>query len=69
MNILITWYLFGIIGICIISYFDVKNESESVSLINYMARSLFGGVVFIFSLWVLKEEMRYSRENAAFDNQ
>ena len=67
MNILITWYLFGIIGVCIVSYFDVKNEIESVSLINYMARSLLGGVVFIFSLWVLKEEMRYSRENTAFD--
>jgi hypothetical protein len=65
--IFITWYLFGIIGVCIVSYFDVRNENESVSVVNYLTRSLLGGIVFIFSLWVLKEEMRYSRENAAFD--
>ena len=65
--IFITWYLFGIIGVCIVSYFDVRNEDESVSFVNYLTRSLLGGIVFIFSLWVLKEEMRYSRENAAFD--
>lgn len=67
--IFIAWYLFGIIGVCIVSYFDVRNESESVSFVNYLTRSLLGGLVFIFSLWVLKEEVRHSRENAAFDRR
>ena len=65
--IFITLYLFGVIGVCIVSYFDVRNENESFSFVNYLTRSLLGGIVFVFSLWVLKEEMRYSRENAAFD--
>jgi len=65
--IFITLYLFGIIGVCIVSYFDYQNGHGKVSLIGGALMSFTGLIVFAYGLWVLKEEMRYSRENAAFD--
>jgi hypothetical protein len=69
--IFITWHLFGVIGVCIITYFDVKADCKDRTdhLLSYLLMSLVGGIVFIFSLWVLKEEMRYSRENFIFDKE
>ena len=67
INILITSYLLGVIGACIISYFDDINDHGPVNLFEGAVVAMGGLIVFAFGLWVLKEEMRYSRENAAFD--
>jgi hypothetical protein len=67
--IFITLYLFGVIGVCIVSYFDYQNGHGKVSLIGGASMSLTGLIVFAYGLWVLKEEMRYSRERCGIQER
>lgn len=51
------WYLLGILGVCIITYIDSKNDTGNNHLAQELYIALAGPIAFIYSLWCIYSEL------------
>ncbi len=56
------WYLSGVIGICITTYYDSKHNAPSGHLLEYLFVSITGPIAFLYGLWVAYNEYRINNE-------
>jgi hypothetical protein len=65
MEWLFYWFLSGIIGVCIITYYDAKHNINSNNhLLEFLTVAFIAGfIVFIFALFVLVQEFHITTHN------
>jgi hypothetical protein len=61
------WYLSGIVGLCLVSYVDSKNDCANAHLLEYLIYSLLGlfclGVGIYAIYWHIKNKKNFNKSN------
>ncbi len=60
MHPFLIWYLTGVLGMCVISYYDSKHGcvTRDDHLLMYLLVSVMGGIILIYALWILYIERK-----------